>query len=123
MKVCAGGTALALANWNTLVLAGGFETFPAAKLTNKIGIPLKATEIPTGEALVFSYPVAGVPCFLINLGDKSTNANPKLRGESDEYNWAGGVGPHGQFVAYVAICTHQMSYPVPLLSKTDYKTV
>lgn len=111
VKVCAGGAALAMANWNNLVLAGSFEAFPAAKLTNKIGIPLKATEIPTNEAMVFSYPVAGVPCFLINLGDKSGQATPGLDREGDKYNWAGGVGPHGQFVAFVAICTHQMSYP------------
>ncbi|MDD5366388.1 MAG: Rieske 2Fe-2S domain-containing protein [Gallionellaceae bacterium] len=120
VKVCAGGTALALANWDSLVLAGGFEAFPAAKLTNKIGIPLKATEIPTGEALVFSYPVAGVPCFLINLGKKTTKPKPGLRGESDEYNWAGGVGPHGQFVAYVGICTHQLSYPTQEVSFLRY---
>lgn len=120
VKVCAGGAALAMANWDSLVLAGGFETFPAAKLTNKIGIPLKGQEILTGEALVFSYPVAGVPCFLINLGEKTTKANPKLTGEQDTYNWTGGVGPHGQYVAYVAICTHQLSYPTQDVSFLRY---
>lgn len=120
VKVCVGGSVLAMANWDSLVLAGGFEAFPAAILTNKIGIPLKGAEIPTGEALVFSYPVAGVPCFLINLGEKTTRANPKLAGEQGEYDWAGGVGPHGQFVAYVAICTHQMSYPVQEVSFLRY---
>lgn len=120
VKVCAGGAALAMANWNNLVLAGGFEAFPAAKLTNKIGAALKATEIPPGEALVFNYPVAGVPCFLINLGDKSGNATAKLAGEKEPYDWAGGVGPHGQYVAFVAICTHQMSYPQQEVSYLRY---
>jgi len=120
VKACAGGAALALANWDNLVLAGSFEAFPPAKLTNKIGIPLKTTEIPTGEAMVFAYPVAGVPCFLINLGDKTSKANPKLAGEKDEYDWAGGVGPNGNIVAFVAICTHQMSYPQPEVSYMRY---
>lgn len=121
VKVCAGGAVLAATNWNNLALAGEFEAFPAAKLTNKIGIPLKGAEIPTGEALVFSYPVAGVPCFLINLGDKSGEPNPKMAGENgDEYKWTGGVGPRGQFVAYVAICTHQLSYPQREVSYLRY---
>ncbi|NWG87262.1 MAG: Rieske 2Fe-2S domain-containing protein [Hydrogenophilaceae bacterium] len=94
-----------------MVLAGGFEPFPAAKLTNKIGIPLKASEIPTNEALVFSYPMAGIPCFLINLGKNSGKAIANLAGENEPYDYAGGVGPEGQYVAFVAICTHQMSYP------------
>ncbi|MDD3528407.1 MAG: Rieske (2Fe-2S) protein [Gallionellaceae bacterium] len=111
VKICAGSAGLAMANWNNLVLAGGFESFPTAKLVNKIGIPLKASEIPTDEAMVFSYPVAGVPCFLINLGKDSGKAMTKLAGETESYDYAGGVGPHGQYVAFVAICTHQMSYP------------
>lgn len=119
VKVCAGGAALAMANWHELVLAGGVEAFPAARLTNKAGAPIKATEIPTGEALVFNYPLAGVPCFLINLGDKAGNA-AKLSGETEAYNWAGGVGPHGQFVAFVAICSHQMSYPQAEVSYMRY---
>jgi Rieske Fe-S protein len=120
VKVCAGGTALAMANWNSLVLAGSYEAFPPAKLTNKFGIPLKAAEIPTGEALVFAYPVMGVPCFLINLADKGSQAMAKLPGEAGEYAWAGGVGPRGQIVAYVAICTHQMSFPQSEVSYLRY---
>lgn len=111
VKICAGGATLAMANWSNLVLAGSFESFPAAKLVNKIGIPLKASEIPTNEAMVFSYPVAGVPCFLINLGKDSGKAVAKMAGESETYDYPGGVGPHGQYVAFVAICTHQLSYP------------
>lgn len=120
VKICAGSAALAMANWNETVLAGGFESFPAAKLTNKIGAPLKGAEIPTGEALVFSYPVAGVPCFLINLGDHPSKSDLTLKGEDGDYIWKGGVGPKGQFVAFVAICTHQMSYPQPEVSYLRY---
>lgn len=116
VKLCAGSAALAMADWNELVLAGGFESFPPAKLTNKFGAPLKASEITAKEAMVFSYPVAGVPCFLINLGDKSSKSNVPLKGEGGDYAWNGGVGPKGQFVAFVAICTHQLSYPQPEVS-------
>lgn len=119
LKACAGGASLALANWNSLVLAGDFEAFPPARLTNKIGIPLKAAELPAGEALVFAYPVAGVPCFLINLGDRSGKAG-KLAGEAGDYDWTGGVGPNSRIVAFVAICTHQMSYPQAEVSYLRY---
>lgn len=120
VKVCAGSAALALANWDQAALAAGFEAFPAAKLTNKIGIPLKASEIPVGEALVFSYPVMGVPCFLINLGNRPSKPDAAMKNEDGDYAWTGGVGPNGRFVAFVAICTHQMSYPQPEVSYLRY---
>ena len=120
VKLCAGSAALAMANWDQAVLAAGFEAFPAAKLTNKIGIPLKAAEIPVGEALVFAYPVAGVPCFLINLGERASKADAAMKNEDGDYAWSGGVGPNGRIVAFVAICTHQMSYPQPEVSYLRY---
>ncbi len=120
VKVCAGSAALALANWDQAALAAGFEAFPAAKLTNKIGIPLKAAEIAVGEALVFSYPVMGVPCFLINLGNRPSKPNAAMKNEDGDYAWTGGVGPNSRFVAFVAICTHQMSYPQPEVSYLRY---
>jgi arsenite oxidase small subunit len=120
VKVCAGSAAMAWANWDQMAVAAGFEAFPAAKLTNKFGAPLKGAEIPTDEALVFSYPLAGVPCFLINLGDRPSKSNTALKNEDGDYQWQGGVGPRGQFVAFVAICTHQMSYPQPRVTYLRY---
>jgi arsenite oxidase small subunit len=120
VKVCAGSAALASANWGRMAIAAEFEAFPAAKLTNQSGAPLKGAAIPTGEALVFSYPFAGVPCFLINLGDRPTRPKIALNNEEGDYLWQGGVGPRGQFVAFVAICTHQMSYPQPKVSFLRY---
>lgn len=105
--MCAGGAALAMANWDQMVMAGEFESFPPAKLTKKDGAPLKASQSTTREAMVFAYPLAGVPCFLINLGEHS--------GET-------GVGPKNQYVAYVAICTHQLSYPQPEVSYLRFAT-
>ncbi len=120
VKMCAGGAALAMADWERMAMAGGFEAFPAAKLTNKAGVPLKGAEVPVGEAQVFAYPVAGVPCFLINLGDKPSQSNVALKSDDGDYTWQGGVGPKGQFVAFVAICTHQLSYPQPEVSYLRY---
>ncbi|MDD5389839.1 MAG: Rieske 2Fe-2S domain-containing protein [Gallionellaceae bacterium] len=120
VKVCAGGAALALANWDQMAVAANFESFPPAKLTNKFGAPLKGAEIPTNEAMVFSYPVAGVPCFLINLGDRPSQSDLALKNEDGDYKWKGGVGPKGQFVAFVAICTHQLSYPQPEVTYLRY---
>ncbi|MHB1083351.1 MAG: Rieske (2Fe-2S) protein [Thiobacillus sp.] len=120
VKVCAGSAAMALANWDQMAVAAGLEAFPAAKLTNKSGVPLKGAEIPTGEALVFSYPFEGVPCFLINLGDRPSKSNVSLKNEGGEYQWQGGSGSNGRFVGFVAICTHQMSYPQPRISYLRY---
>lgn len=122
VKVCAGSAALALANWERMAVAAGFETFPTAKLTYKTGAPLKGADVPTDEAWVFSYPLAGVPCFLINLGDRPSKANVALKNDDGDYRWLGGVGPKAQFVAFVAICTHQLSYPQPEVSYLRYAT-
>lgn len=120
VKICAGGAALTLAGLERVVLASDFEAFPAASLTDKQGNPLKSSEIPGGEAWVFSYPFVGVPCFLINLGDRPAKISMALKNEEGDYTWKGGVGPKGNFVAFVAICTHQMSYPQPEVSYLRY---
>jgi len=118
--VCAGSAAMALANWDRTAVAADFEAFPAARLTDQSGAPLKGADIPTNEALVFSYPLAGVPCFLINLGERPGLSNAALKNEEGDYQWPGGVGPRGRLVAFVAICTHQMSYPQPKISYLRY---
>ena len=120
VKVCAGSAALALANWERVAVAAAFETFPAAKLIDKTGAPLKGADVPTGEALVFAYPFAGVPCFLLNLGERPSKPNTALKNEDGDYQWPGGVGPKARFVAFVAICTHQLSYPQPEVSYLRY---
>jgi len=120
VKLCSGSAAgLSLADWTHRAAAADFEAAPPARLVGGDGVPLKAADIPAGEALVFAYPMAGVPCFLINLGDRA--AHPaSMRNEDGDYAWPGGVGPGGRFVAFVAICTHQMSYPQPAVSYLRY---
>ncbi|MEW6131748.1 MAG: Rieske (2Fe-2S) protein [Pseudomonadota bacterium] len=120
VKICAGSAALALSGLGREVLAGDYETFPPARLTDGQGNPLKASAIPSGEAMVFSYPLAGVPCFLVNLGERPAGAGTALENEEGGYTWTGGVGPKANIVAFVAICTHQLSYPQPEISYLRY---
>ncbi len=114
VKICA-GSASALALGIPRAWADGFRDFPRALLTDPQGAPIKAAGLGTKEAYLFHYPYKGVPCFLINLG-KPAGANQPPSGEplhndSGAYNWPGGVGKTSSLVAYVAICTHQLSAP------------
>jgi Rieske Fe-S protein len=76
------------------------EDRPPVQLLDRNDQPLRAEDVPLGEALVFNYPYRGVPCFLINVGERAAAT--------------------GQLAAFVAICTHQMSYPQPEVSYLRY---
>ena len=39
-----------------------------ARLVDTGGRPLKSKRLPVGQNLIFHYPYAGTPCFLLNLG-------------------------------------------------------
>src|SRR3569832_1899332 len=96
VKVCTGSAALASANWGRMAVASDFEAFPAAKLTAHSGVPLKGPPVPTSEALVFSFPLAGVPCFLIILGERPAGAGGTRGGGGGGERGRGGAGPEGQ---------------------------
>ncbi|WP_079419169.1 Rieske 2Fe-2S domain-containing protein [Thiomonas intermedia] len=82
---------------------------PPVLLTDAQGAPLKASQLGTREAYVFSYPYASTPAFLIRL--QGAAAPAQLSAEGQSYDWPGGVGPDKTLVAYTAICAHQLSYP------------
>lgn len=109
VEICA-GTAATLAASTSPAFAAGVHEFPAVKLVDAHGTALKAAHLTTDQAYLFHYPFRAVPCFLVNLGKTATTPQ-KLRGESGNYEWAGGAGPQHNLVAYIAICTHQLSYP------------
>ena len=100
--------------------AGQIEDFAPAVLVKEDGSPLKASEVGTGEAMVFAYPYRGVPCFLINLGDKAPRTQSLISPDGIAYTNPPGVGKHRRLVAFVAICTHQLSYPSPQSSVLRY---
>lgn len=93
---------------------------PPAQLVDAEGAPLRATEVPADEALIFAYPYAGVPCYLVRLAAPAAVPRPLHSPDEGEYTPPAGVGPDGTLVAFVAICTHQLSYPTPAVSSLRY---
>lgn len=118
VEICA-ATAAMLATSSWAALAAGVQEFPAVKLVDEHGIPLKASTLATHQAYLFHYPFRAVPCFLINLG-KAIAKPQELSGEDGSYLWPGGAGPQHNLVSYIAICTHQMSYPTKATSVIRY---
>jgi len=89
--------------------ASGYTDFPKVRLTDPQGAPLRASTLAKDEAYVFHFPFRSLPCFLIDLG-KPASGPQELTSESGSYTWPGGVGKDKSLVAYVAVCTHQLSY-------------
>lgn len=116
--ICAGAVA-ALATHSQSTLAAGMQDYPAAKLVDAAGVPLKASSLATDQAYLFHYPFRSVPCFLINLG-KPSAMQQTLNGEDGSYVWPGGAGEQHNLVAYVAVCTHQLTYPKKTSSLIRY---
>jgi len=112
-------------------LAGGPGTVAAdsqphlytrARLVDEKGAPLRAGAIPANQNLIFNYPFAATPCFLLNLG-KPVAASVQLKtAENQAYEWKGGVGPGRSVVAYSAICAHKLSYPTRDISFISFRT-
>ena len=112
-------------------LAGGPGTVAAdsqprlytrAKLVDDSGAPLRAGAVPTNRNLIFHYPFAATPCFLLNLG-KPVAAPVQLKtAENQAYEWKGGIGPARSVVAYSAICAHKLSYPTRDISFISFRT-
>lgn len=114
---CCSGALLTpgLAAW-----ADAIEDWAPARLVGADGRPLKATQVPTREALVFAYPLKGIPCYLIKVGAHQPQAHALSSPDDGDYASPQGVGPAGNLVAFVAICTHQLSYPTPEVSYLRY---
>ncbi|HSN00643.1 MAG TPA: Rieske (2Fe-2S) protein [Rudaea sp.] len=120
VKFCAGTALTAGLAEVPRVFASQIADFAPAALLKEDGSPLKASEIGAAEAMVFAYPYKGVPCFLINLGDKAPRTQPLISPDGDAYTNPQGVGRRRNLVAFVAICTHQLSYPSPQSSVLRY---
>jgi len=115
IKICAGSTAALALGVPRVWASEDYKEFENALLTDTSGSPIKASNLGSEEAYIFHYPYKGLPCFLINLG-KASAINLPLAGDplvegNSTYNWPGGVGKGSNLVAYVAICTHQISSP------------
>jgi Rieske Fe-S protein len=97
------------------------QFYSKARLVDEKGVPLRASAIPVDRNLIFHYPFAATPCFLLNLGRAVKPIQLKtLAGEP--YEWNGGVGATRSVVAYSAICAHKLSYPTKDISFISYRT-
>jgi Rieske Fe-S protein len=97
------------------------QFYSRARLVDEKGAPLRASAIPVNRNLIFHYPFAATPCFLLNLG-KAVKPAAQLKTVAGEpYEWKGGVGAVRSVVAYSAICAHRLSYPTKEISFISYR--
>jgi Rieske Fe-S protein len=118
IKFCAASVALGAADVGA---DARVQPYAKAKLIDEKGAPLRASAIPANRNLIFHYPFAATPCFLLNLGRPVRPVQLKtVAGEP--YEWNGGVGAQRSVVAYSAICAHRLSYPTKDISFISYRT-
>jgi arsenite oxidase small subunit len=95
--------------------------YARAKLVSEKGAPILARSIPANRNLIFHYPFAATPCFLLNLA-RPAAASVQLKTAANEaYEWKGGVGPGRSVVAYSAICAHKLTYPTRDISFISFR--
>lgn len=95
--------------------------YQKARLVDEDGAALRAGSVPPERNLIFLYPYASTPCFLLNLG-RPAKASAHLRTiDERSYEWTGGVGPGHSLVAYSAICAHKLTYPTREISFISYR--
>ncbi len=92
-----------------------------ARLVDDGGRPVKSKAVPAGRNLIFHYPYAGTPCFLLNLGRATRPAAKLATADKRGYEWSGGTGANGAIVAYSAICAHKLTYPTRDISFISYR--
>jgi Rieske Fe-S protein len=97
------------------------QLYSRSRLVDPAGKPLRAAAIPVEQNLIFHYPYAATPCFLLNLGKPVAGTQLKTSDEKT-YAWQGGVGAGRSIVAYSAICAHRLSYPTKDISFISYRT-
>jgi arsenite oxidase small subunit len=95
--------------------------YSRARLVDTAGAALLAKTLPVNQNLIFHYPYAATPCFLLNLG-KPAAASAHLRtANAKSYEWQGGVGANHSIVAYSAICAHKLTYPTREISFISFR--
>jgi Rieske Fe-S protein len=95
--------------------------YERARLTGSDGRPLKSRAIPVNTNLIFHYPYAGTPCFLLNLGEPVKVGTRLKTADERSYEWSGGVGANAAVVAYSAICAHKLTYPTRDISFISFR--
>jgi arsenite oxidase small subunit len=120
LQTCAAATFAATPTF-TVAADASPRYYSRARLVGPDGKPVRAAALPAHTNLVFHYPFAATPCFLLNLG-RRLEAGASLRtADAHAYRWQGGVGPERSIVAYSAICAHKLSYPTRQISFISYR--
>jgi Rieske Fe-S protein len=96
--------------------------YSRARLVGARGEPLRASAIPAKRNLIFNYPYASTPCFLLNLGHPAGEPVALKTADRQEYVWRGGVGTARSIVAYSALCAHRLAYPTRDISFISFRT-
>lgn len=123
--VAAGATVVAVSPSlirGNLYAANGtlYKAYEKVQLVDAAGNPIKASALEKEVNYIFNYPHVSTPCMLINL-PKPTGQDVELTAENGEkYVWKSGVGKDRTIVAFVAICTHQLTHPTPNDSFISY---
>ena len=122
LRFCAASAAASAASGSPALAADATpQLYGKAKLVGADGAPLRAKAIPAHRNLIFHYPYASTPCFLLNLG-RPAKASAVLKTADDRpYEWRGGVGAQRSIVAYSAICAHQLTYPTRDISFISFR--
>jgi len=123
LKICTAGAAAAggFAAPSSLAADARVHLYERAMLVDGNGQPLRAKAIPANRNLIFHYPYASTPCFLLNLG-KPAKASAQLKTvDHQPYQWNGGVGAQRSVVAYSAICAHKLTYPTRDISFISFR--
>ena len=92
-----------------------------SRLVDEKGTPLLGKAIPRERNLIFHYPFASTPCFLLNLGRPAAGISGLKTADQKTYDWRGGVGAARSIVAYSAICAHKLTYPTKDISFISYR--
>src|SRR4051812_20682458 len=95
--------------------------YSRARLVDESGGVVRAREIPVNQNLIFHYPFAATPCFLLNLGAPAGGGGTLKTAANEPYEWKGGVGPARSVVAYSGLCAHNLSYSTRDISFISFR--
>jgi Rieske Fe-S protein len=95
--------------------------YSRTRLVGEGGAPLQAKTLPVNRNLIFHYPYAATPCFLLNLGRPAAPSAHLKTADAKPYEWHGGVGDNHSIVAYSAICAHKLTYPTRDISFISFR--
>src|SRR5690349_5154666 len=96
--------------------------YSRSRLVDGKGTPILGKSIPPERNLIFNYPYAATPCFLLNLGRPAAAATHLQTADKQSYAWHGGVGAARSIVAYSAICAHKLTYPTREISFISFRS-